>query len=71
MSKGFCWFVPSEWAKDASRHDEVMTRIHAGRKIQVHEAGRWYAALTEEERKRTWDNDGWEQIKREDSWVWA
>ena len=65
-SKGFCWFAPSVWAKEAARHDEVMVWSHAGRQFQVHEGGRWYAALTEEERKRTCDDDEWEQIKRED-----
>ena len=66
-SKGFCWFAPSAWVKDASRHDEVMAWSHAGRQFQVHNAGRWYTVLTWEELEWTCNDNGWEQIKREDS----
>ena len=68
-SKGFCWFAPSAWSKDVLRHDEMMAWIHARWQFQAHTTGKWFMALTKEDLEWTCKDDGWEQIKREDSWV--
>ena len=65
-SKEFYWFARSVWAKEASRHNEVMAWSHGGQQFQVHDAGRWYTALSKEELNWTYNNNMREQIKHED-----